>query len=149
MFHGYNLLVIVRRSVYMVEGPAATQLLERLMGMQTFDTRRLSDAKTVPAHLVCPAQWVYDKPAFVSLHNPSTIVLLRMDFRQTYRCHFRALGSKRTEFAAETDPSIVANQINNVMRRVPQQSLRLSDTDIEPAVFLFFEPDFPPIELQI
>ena len=149
LFNGCNLLVVVRRSVYIVQGHAATRLLERLVGMNTFGTKGPPSAGPVPADLVYPAQWAYDRPAFVSVYNPSTVLLLRMDFRQTYRCHFENLGLKRTTSTAGTDPLIVAKQINNIMRRVPKQTLRVNDTDREPMVFLNFMGEYSSVELRV
>ena len=149
LFQGYNLLVVVRRAVHTVVGPIATQLVEQLLGMRTFERVQPLQVGTVPADLVFPAKWAYDKPAFVSLFNPSATVLLRMNFKRTYRCRFVQLGSKRTEPSkAEPDAKIVARQIHNIMARLPRQMLRLGDTDPAPAVFLDFAPSQSSVELQ-
>ena len=140
LFYHSNLLVVVRRAVYMVVGPAATLLLEHLMGMKTFEMTEPPQAGAVPKDLVFPAQWAYDQPEFVRLHNPSSTVLMRMDFRRTYRCEFVALGSKRTDLTAGTDATMVAIQINSVMRRLAKRTPRVDDADYRAAFVLVFEP---------
>ena len=154
LFKTGSLLLVVRRTVSVVVGRAATELLEHLMDLRTVTA---TDASPRPTDRPFPAQWAYDQARFVRLFNPSIAALRRIDGRSAHRYHVEAVRSRsdgRVRMdgalgaAPDVDPRIAAELIDRVMDRMPRPAGPIDAADTDAAVFLGFDRPRSSIDLQ-
>ena len=146
-FKSGNFLLVVKHTLSMIVGPAATKLLEHLVDMNDFTA---AESRPQPAGLTFPAHWAYNQPAFVRLFNPSLVVLRRIDCRGAYRCCVEAVPPRREQNAWDGMLAALesSEQIYRMLQQIPGAAKRVNQWDTDPAVYINFASPDSSIELQ-